>query len=187
MDPGESAVDPDVDDATLVRLAQEGYLDAFEGLVERHGDRAYRVALRLVGDPVEAQDLTQDALVAAWEGLPHFRAEAAFSTWLYRIVTTRCLNALRRRRPTRELQEAAVLADDHLGPAESALRGAQADAVARAVGSLPPAQRIPLVLHQFEGLSYAEIAQVTDSTVPAVRSLLFRARRALAEALREWR
>src|SRR2546430_10677427 len=86
------SMDPAIDDGYLVRRAQDGYLDAYEVLVERYASRTYRVALRLLGNREDAEDVTQDALLAAWQALPGFRAEASFSTWLYRIVTTRALN-----------------------------------------------------------------------------------------------
>jgi len=176
-----------VDDAYLVARAQEGYLDAFEALVARHGPRAFRVALRLVNDRAEAEDLTQEALVAAWQALPRFRADAAFSTWLLRIVTNRCLNHLTRTRQTVHLDAGGELTDSAPGPADRAVAAASRDAVGTAIAALPIAYRVPLVLREFEGLSYQQIALVTTSTVPAVRSQLARARRTLATALEQWR
>ena len=76
-----------VDDAYLARRAQEGYLDAYAELVDRYSGLAYRVALRVVGNHHDAEDVAQEALVAAWQQLPNFRAQSSFSTWLYRIVT----------------------------------------------------------------------------------------------------
>jgi RNA polymerase sigma-70 factor (ECF subfamily) len=180
-------VDPAVGDAYLVRRAQEGYLDAFEALVSRHAPRAYRVALRLLGNPHDAEDITQDALIAAWQALPGFRAEASFATWLYRIVTTRALNTINRARRADPLENDAEVPDTRCGPADQVVRTQAADAVTAAIAGLPPPQRAALVLHQFEGLTYAEIAEITASTIPAVRSHLHRARRTLASTLRDWR
>ena len=176
-----------VDDAYLVRRAREGYLDAYEELVARHGLRAYRVALRILGNHHDAEDVAQEALVAAWRALPNFRADATFATWLYRIVTTRSLNRINRTMSTYPLDAQSELAARGSGPPEQAERSAAADAVAAAIATLPGPQRVALVLYQFEGLSYADIADVTGTSISAVRSHLHRARRTLASTLRDWR
>ncbi|MGI8668003.1 MAG: RNA polymerase sigma factor [Jatrophihabitans sp.] len=178
---------PDVDDSFLVQRAQEGYLDAYSELVSRHGPLAFRVALRLLGDHHDAEDVAQEALVTAWQQLPRFKAESSFATWLYRIVTRRALNRITRTKgvDTSDLLEHAE--DSAAGPARTAERNHEIDAVTQAVTALPPAQRVVVVLHHFEGLSYAEIGRITHSTVPAVRSHLHRARRTLSTNLEEWR
>jgi RNA polymerase sigma-70 factor (ECF subfamily) len=176
-----------VDDAYLVRRAQDGYLDAYEQLVARHAARAYRVALRMLGNHHDAEDVTQEALIAAWQALPTFRSDATFSTWLYRIVTTRSLNRINRTRTTYPLDTQPEPAARSGGPPEHVERSAAADAVARAITTLPGPQRVALVLYQFEELSYADIAEVTGTSVPAVRSHLHRARRTLASLLQDWR
>ena len=175
----------DVGDAYLVARAREGYLDAYELLVQRHSAMAYRVALRLCGNHHDAQDIAQEALIAAWENLDRFRADSSFSTWLYQIVTRRALNKVTRRRGAGSLD---LLPDAAAGaePAAQAERNLAVDAVTDALAALPFAQRAAIVLHHFEGLSYAEVAGVTRSTVPAVRSHLFRARRTLGTKLEEW-
>lgn len=183
----EDLMQPEVDDAYLVRRAQEGYLDAFELLVRRYADRAYRVAYRMLGDHQDAQDVAQESLTAAWQGLPRFRRDASFSTWLYRIVTRRAINRLTRAHHSDTSDLLAELPDNRSGPAEQSERHHAADAVTSAIADLPVAQRVVVVLHHFEGLSYAEVADITQSTVPAVRSHLFRARRTLARSLEEWR
>jgi RNA polymerase sigma-70 factor, ECF subfamily len=126
------------EDSSLVRRAQAGCLPAYEELAARHAGRAYRTALRMLGNHHDAQDVAQEALVAAWQGLVEFRADAS------------------------------------------------ADAVATAITELPVSQRTALVLHLYEGMSYADIAEIAHSTVPAVRSHLHRARQSLATTLRGW-
>jgi RNA polymerase sigma-70 factor (ECF subfamily) len=177
----------DVDDGYLVRRAQEGYLDAYEELVRRYSPLAYRVAYRLLGDHHDAQDVAQEALTAAWQQLPRFRAEASYPTWLYRIVTRRALNRLTRGRTRDASDLLEQVPDDDPGPAQHAERSHATDAVTAAVAALPLAQRVAVVLHHFEGLPYDQVAQVTRSTVPAVRSHLYRARRTLASTLEQWR
>ncbi len=187
MTAAAQATQPAVGDAYLVRRAQEGYVDAYELLVQRHSALAYRVAFRLTGNHHDAQDIAQEALIAAWENLARFRAGSSFSTWLYQIVTRRALNVVNRGRPASSLELAPDLADAADEPAVLAERNLAVDAVTGALLGLPFAQRAVIVLHHFEGLSYADIADVTGSTEPAVRSHLFRARRALGAKLEEWR
>ena len=139
-------------DADLVRRTRQGDLDAYAVLADRHGPMAYRVALRLLGNRQDAEDIVQEALVAAWRQLPGFRAEASFGTWLYQIVTRRALNHHSRARAARALDD---LPGDGVsaaaGPAGEAERGLTADAVTAAVAALPPPQRVAVVLHHFEG------------------------------------
>ena len=177
----------EVSDAYLVARAREGYLDAYEMLVQRHSGLAYRVALRLCGNHHDAQDIAQEALIAAWQQLDRFRDDAAFSTWLYRIVTRRTLNKTSRGRAHDSLDLLGDVPDRGTEPAVRAERNFAADAVSDALAALPFAQRAVVVLHHFEGLSYAGVAAVTGSTVPAVRSHLFRARRTLGTRLQGWR
>lgn len=177
----------DVNDAYLVRRAQDGYVDAYAELVDRHGQLAYRVALRLLGNHHDAEDVAQEALVAAWQQLPRFKAGSSFSTWLYRIVTRRALNRITRTRPTKSLDMLGDIVDAGDEPGRHIERDLTVDAVTDAVTALPPPQRIAIVLRHFEGLSNAEIAQITGSSIPAVRSHLFRGRRTLTETLEEWR
>lgn len=177
----------EVGDAYLVARAREGYLDAYEILVQRHSAMTYRVALRLCGDHHDAQDIAQEALILAWQNLDRFRGDAAFSTWLYQIVTRRTLNKISRGRAHDSLDLLGEVPDRDAGPAAQAERNFAADAVTDALATLPFAQRAVVVLHHFEGLSYAEVAAVTGSTIPAVRSHLFRARRTLGTTLEGWR
>ncbi len=178
---------PEVGDNYLVARAREGYLDAYEILVQRHSAMAYRVALRLCGNHHDAQDIAQEALIAAWENLARFKADSSFSTWLYQIVTRRALNKITRGGTADLVDLLDDATDPGTGPAVQAERNLAVDAVTDALAALPLAQRTVVVLHHFEGLSYAEAAEVTHSSVPAVRSHLFRARRTLGRKLEEWR
>jgi RNA polymerase sigma-70 factor, ECF subfamily len=174
-------------DGYRVRRAQAGYLDAYSELVNRHGLLAYRVALRTLGHHQDAEDVAQEALVAAWQQLPQFRGESTFSTWLYRIVTRRALNRINRARRHDSADALPERADASAQTDLAVERNETVDAVTAAIQALPPAQRVVVVLHHLEGLSYADVATITASSVPAVRSQLYRARRALGSALAEWR
>jgi RNA polymerase sigma-70 factor, ECF subfamily len=180
-------VGSDVDDGYLVRRAQEGYVDAYAELVNRHGQMAYRVALRLLGNHHDAEDVAQDALVTAWQQLPRFKARSSFSTWLYQIVTRKTLNRITRTRATESLDLLGDVPDARDDPGQQTERALTVDAVTEAIAALPPPQRIAIVLRHFEGLSNAEIARITASTIPSVRSHLFRGRRTLSQTLKQWR
>lgn len=175
------------DDGYLVRRAQDGYLDAYAELVNRHSLLAYRVALRILGHHQDAEDVAQDALVTAWQQLPQFRGESSFSTWLYRIVTRRAVNRINRDRRHSSADILAEVVDDSSRTDIAVERNETVDAVIEAIQALPPAQRVVVVLHHLEGLSYTDVATITASSVPAVRSQLYRARRALGSALADWR
>ncbi len=178
-------MDRKTDDIHLVSAAQRGDLIAFELLVRRYGTPAYRIALRILGNPTDAEDVMQDSLLQAWQALPELRDRRLFSTWLYRIVTNGCLNAIRSRRATEVLPN--EIEDETRRPNHVTEARRQLEALGRAITRLTPEQRAPFVLRELEGLSYEEIADVLETTVPAVKGRLHRARLALLEAMREWR
>lgn len=183
-----SAVRAALDEPTLVTRAQDGDVHAFEELARRHQDALFRVAVRVLGQRADAEDALQEALLDAWRRIGTFRGEAAFSTWMYRIVTNRCSALVRRNRPTVPLPEedtALVAGPD--SPERSAEVDAELAALSRALQELPHEQRTCWVLRELEGLGYAEISQVTGAGETAVRGRIHRARAALAERMREWR
>lgn len=178
----------ELDDLTLVVRAQEGDVRAFEVLVRRHQRQLYRLAMRLLGNSNDAEEAVQDAFVAAWRRLRGFRGDAAFSSWMYRIVTNRCLALLRTRPPVVSLDD---LGDqpgpDGDSPERAAETGDRSTALNRALHNLPTEQRTCWVLRELHGLSYVEIAAIIGVSPDAVRGRLYRARTTLAEVMRPWR
>ncbi|MGW7450922.1 RNA polymerase sigma factor [Streptomyces sp. NPDC054787] len=176
------------DDLLAVRAA-EGDDDAFAVLVRRHSGRLTALAYHLLGNRPDAEDAVQEAFLSAWRQLPEFRHGAGFGTWMYRIVTNRCLNALRRRPPALPLDAVPepVAPDAGSAPPRMAEADATTAALTQALAELTPELRACWVLRELHGLHYDEIAQVTGSSETAVRGRLFRARRALTEAMRPWR
>ncbi len=179
----------ELDDLTLVVRAQEGDTRAFETLARRHQAVLYRLALRIMGDRAEAEDALQESLLDAWRRIDRFRGDAAFTTWMYRVVTNRCLAMLRKRTPL-PVDPVSVAEVGERAP-DSPERTAEADAsmaaLGRAVGELSDDLRICWVLRELEGLGYAEIAAITGATEDAVRGRIHRARLRLAEVMQPWR
>ena len=174
-----------VDDRILVQAAQDGDLDAFEALVRRHQPAVYRVALRMLGSEADAQDATQETFVRAWRALPRFRHDSAVTTWLYRIVTRRCLDLIAARRPTEALNDTRP--DPRLNLVHTAEQHARLQAVTRAIAQLPGDQRAALILREFEGLSYDQVADALNTSVPAIKGRIHRARLAVIQHTTGWR
>lgn len=172
--------------AVLLALAREGDEAAFEALVRQEQDRAFLIALRLSGNPQDAQDCVQEAFLQAWKSLPAFRGEARFSTWFTRILINKCHN-LRRTAPVavEPLDEEGIAGAPN--PDQLVEEEHRRGAVRRAVLALPFEQRTPLVLYTFAGYSHAEVGRILGISEGAAKVRVHRARRALVEALREWR
>lgn len=180
---------PEPGDALLAARAGEGDEEAFEVLVRRHSPVLISLAVRMTGGRADAEDAVQDAFVNAWRRLPEFRGESAFLTWMYRIVTNRCLNLLRSRRPTEQLDRVREpSAPEHRSsPSRAAEATAAVKDLNQALAQLGPEQRACWVLRELHGLGYREIAEVVGTTEQAVRGRIFRTRRYLTEAMSAWR
>ncbi|WP_307840532.1 sigma-70 family RNA polymerase sigma factor [Streptomyces sp. G44] len=177
------------EDGLLAVRAGEGDEEAFEELVRRHAPGLLRLATRLLGSRTEAEDAVQESFVSAWRKLPEFRRDARFSTWIHRIVTNRCLNVLRARRPAVDLEGVPEpQAPEHeASPARVAEGHAAVADLSRAMAGLSPEQRVCWVLRELNGLSYESIAESVGISPEAVRGRVFRARRYLTEAMAAWR
>ena len=172
--------EPAKDRALLARHVG-GDREAFGELVRRHQDRLWRVALRTLGNPDDAADAVQDALVSAYRSAASYRGDAAVTTWLHRIVVNACLDLVRRRaaRPSTPLDEsvATLPAVDALTPRETAQQ------VLAALRTLPIEQAAAVVLVDVEGFPVAEAAEILDVPEGTVKSRCARARARLAALL----
>ena len=179
----------ELDDGLLAARAGEGDDDAFAVLVHRHSASLLGLAYHMLGSLLDAEEAVQDALIGAWRRLPEFRGDAAFRTWMYRIVTNQCLTVLRARAPSVPLDAVPEpAAHDARGePARAAESAAATVALAQALRDLPPGQRACWILRELHGLSYEEIAQVVGENEQTVRGRLFRARRTLVKEMASWR
>jgi len=173
-----------------VLRAQRGDKQAFGELVTRYQDRIFATLLRMTGSHDDALDLAQDAFVRAYTRLASFRGDSAFYTWLYRIAVNRASEWLRREhRRAPGPGSGSVLLDDRPGPDDTAaLAGERVllTALRTALGSLPAIYRSAVVLHDVDGLSHAEIAQVLGCAAGTARARLSRGRRLLRERMAEW-
>jgi RNA polymerase sigma-70 factor, ECF subfamily len=173
----------DLEDADLLARHAAGDPDAFAVLVRRHRDRLWAVALRTTGDPEEAADALQDAMLSAHRAAGSFRGDAAVTTWLHRVVVNACLDRLRRRaaRPTVPLPEHdhahPVDPDDRLGRRELAWE------IERALATLPDDQRAALVLVDVQGYPVEEAAAILQIPVGTVKSRCARGRAKLVPLL----
>ena len=182
-------------DQQLVERAQHGDKRAFELLVEKYQRKLGRLLSRLIRDPGEVEDVTQEAFIKAYRALPSFRGDSAFYTWLYRIGINTAKNylvAMGRRAPTStevEAEDAEGYAEGELlrdiNTPESLLLSKEiAGTVNAAIESLPEELRSAIQLRELEGMSYEEIARMMDCPIGTVRSRIFRAREAIAERLK---
>ena len=181
-------------DQALVSRAQSGDKRAFDLLVLKYQQKVANLVGRYLRDRSEVLDVTQDAFLKAYRALPGFRGDSAFYTWLYRIAINTVKNYLvaRDRRPPGDDVEAEVAEQMDLGsrlqetgtPERHLLRDEIAQAVQDALDELPTDLRTAIVLREFDGLSYEEIASTMECPIGTVRSRIFRAREAIDKRLR---
>lgn len=184
---------PSASDEALVQAAKKGDMPAFEELVARHRDKIYARAFSMVRNEDEATDLSQEAWVKGWQRLKQFQGEASFVTWMTRIAINLCLDALRRQKRLRA--ESIEQLDEESGgverqmpvltpnPTDGLERRELRERIDRAMAQLSHAHRTVLVLHEFEGLEYKEVARRMECSIGTIMSRLFYARRRLAALL----
>ncbi len=175
----------------LIAEVQAGDQAAFGEIIQRYQRPVLDFIYRMLGDPDIAQDVAQDVFVRIWRSISRFRCrrDAAFSTWLFQIAHNLCVDVLRRRArdPLRMAVTDPILMDKPASDftTRNVITREMGRRVADAVGSLPQDQRAVVVLAEYEGLSYKEIAAVMKCSVKAVESRLYRAKQALRHALRD--
>lgn len=188
-DPADST-----DDHALMRRIAEGDSHAFRELVERHQKAVVGTAAKMLGSHDDAEDIGQQVFLRVWKNAKRYRPDARFTTYLFTITRNLVFNETRRRGRKKEVSADEVeetsghLAEERaeLRPDEQLLQEELRQAVDRAIAALPEAQRMAVVLRRYEQLPYEEIATVLDLSVSAVKSLLFRARTSLREALADF-
>lgn len=180
----------DADHALMERIRQ-GDTAAFRELVERHQHAVVGTAAKMLGNPAEAEDIAQQVFLRIWRHAKSYRPEARFTTYLFTITRNLVFNETRRRGRRKEVSADSLEEETGLMPETRPEHRPDAEIlddelrreVDRAISSLPETQRMAVVLRRYEELSYEEIGEVLDLSVPAVKSLLFRARTTLKEKL----
>lgn len=177
----------DVSDENLLVAYASGDQSAARALMLRHTPRVLGLAIRMLKDRAEAEDVTQEAMLRLWKIAPDWRAgEAKISTWLYRVASNLCTDRLRKKRGI-GLDEVPEIKDE-TPSVEAQLITADRSAILRAaIDRLPDRQRLAISLRHFEELSNPEIAEIIGGSVEAVESLLARARRTLTADMEKHR
>jgi RNA polymerase sigma-70 factor (ECF subfamily) len=177
----------------MLRVAQ-GDVRAFEQLIEAHQTRVIGAVAKMLGDQTDAEDIAQQVFIRVWKSAPRYQPTAKFTTWLFKITRNLVFNELRRRQrhPAQPLEQEETehhfqAADTQsMSPDASMLDAELQQAVQDAIDSLPEAQRMAIVLRRYEAMPYEEIGEILNLSVPAVKSVLFRARTELKEKLRKY-
>ena len=169
-----------MDDEALITLFQSGDEGAFRQLVEKYAQRVRNLVYSIFNDPSMVDDIAQEVFIRVYEGLPKFRFESSFYTWLYRIAVNKSRDEMRKRKAKRFLSLHALLENSNQ-ELQTKLRVHQEDndakeLVSKALQRLPEKFRVPIILKDIDGLSYEEMAEVMQCEVGTVKSRLSRAR-----------
>lgn len=177
------------DEVMLVAASKKGDQDAFAQLVQQHQRRVFNLVFRMLQQYEEANEITQETFLAAWQGLPSFRGDARFSTWLYRIAYNCALKQLELRKRDKALQgaiqaEQVLAVANQEGRVEAALESrAQQVLVREQLATLPSKYRIVLILRHLQDMTYEEMAEILTMPIGTIKTHLFRARNLLKERL----
>jgi RNA polymerase sigma-70 factor, ECF subfamily len=191
-DPGNSGgSNEDAEDVRLMQLVGRGDTKAFEELVERHQALVAGTVARMLGSNSDVEDIAQQVFIRVWKSARRYKPRAKFTTWLLKITRNLVFNELRRTKrraqvpfnPAAGADESALKDESNPTPDASLLAVELQRAIEEAIMHLPETQRMALVLRRYEQLSYEQIAEVLDLSVPAVKSVLFRARTELRSRL----
>jgi RNA polymerase sigma-70 factor, ECF subfamily len=181
----EQTIEPEIEWMARVKT---GDMDAFRLLVEAHQSRVIGTITKMLGSDAEAEDLAQQVFIRIWKSAPRYQPTAKFTTWLFRITRNLVFNELRRKRhfidQIDEIDEPSERSDKE--PDQMLLEGELQGAIQEAINQLPESQRMAIILRRYEEMPYEEIAGVMGTTVPAVKSILFRARAELRERLAKY-
>ncbi|MCP4151451.1 MAG: RNA polymerase sigma factor [bacterium] len=179
-----------IEDKQLVRSIAEGDEAAFEEILRRYHKKIINFIYYFTRDANHSEDIAQDVFIKVWKNAAKFKGNSTFATWLYRVVVNTCLNYCRSKKSTEKHVETCADPESVKGGTvstgnnfSSTERTEREYLVHRALDQLPPLQKTTLILSRFEGYSYAEISELTDLSVSAVQSHLFRAKQNVARFL----
>ncbi len=186
--------DEDTEDVRLMQLVAEGDTSAFEQLIERHQALVAGTVARMLGSNSDVEDIAQQVFIRVWKSARRYVPRAKFTTWLLKITRNLVFNELRRSKRHAHVplqsepgaEEVPLKDEKNPAPDASLLETELQRAIEEAIMQLPESQRMALVLRRYEQLSYEQIAEVLDLSVPAVKSVLFRARTELRARLSKY-
>jgi RNA polymerase sigma-70 factor, ECF subfamily len=183
-----SSPESDQPEIEWMRRIREGDMEAFRLLVEAHQARVIGTISKMLGSETEAEDLAQQVFIRVWRSAPRYKPTARFTTWLFRITRNLVFNEMRRRRHFVDHGEETTepIERPEREPDQVLLEEELQTAIQDAINKLPEVQRLAIVLRRYEELPYEEIAKIIGTTVPAVKSILFRARAELRERLAKY-
>jgi RNA polymerase sigma-70 factor (ECF subfamily) len=180
----------------LIKKSQSGDVESFELLISSYDKRAYNIAYRIMGNEEDAKDMAQEALFRVFKSLKDFKGQAAFSTWLYRIVTNVCLDELRRRKNEKYVSIDSTihtdsgelhmeLCSDKETPENIYERVEQRELIKNAIKEMSEDYRSVIILRDIQGFSYEEISVILDWSLGTVKSRINRARTMLRDKLKQ--
>ena len=181
----------EMQEQTWIAAAKAGDQDAFEALIRLYEKRVFALTRRMCRNPADAEEAAQEAFLAAWQGLPFFRGDASFSTWLYRLASNACVDVLRREvrhqaAASLDDEDAAIdLPDGSLSPHDEAERAELRQHIENGLAALPPDYRQVLILRELHQRSYDEIADILSLDLGTVKSRINRGRKRLRKILLE--
>ena len=183
-------MDPQAD-VSLIAACQQGDPRAFRDLFDLYKDRIYALCRHMAGNAEDAEDLTQDVFISAFRNINTFRAEAAFSTWLYRIASNRCAAEFRKKSPASRSFERlndldAAPPSPGPNPEDLVVRKELTGRVEAAVAALPENLRLIFVLGTLEGMRYREVAEIASCSEEAVKMRIHRARKRVRDSLKPY-
>jgi len=188
-----------MNDAELIDKLTAGDSEAFDSLLETYQDRVVNICYRFVHHASDAEDVAQEVFIEIIQSIARFRGDAKLSTWIYRVAVTKAFDFIRKKNRKKRLGHLKQVLgiqteekrrdfepEDATEPADALEQKERAAVLAQALAALPESQRIAITLNQYEGLGYAEVAEIMATTVSAVESLLFRAKKNLRKHLRRY-
>lgn len=181
----------DMQEQNWIAAAQTGDQSAFELLVRLYEKRVYALTSRMCRNPADAEEAAQEAFLAAWQGLPFFRGDSSFSTWLYRLASNACVDVLRKEGRHQSAvslddEDSAIdLPDGSLSPHDEAERSELRQQIEEGLAALPPDYRQVLILRELHQRSYDEIADILSLDLGTVKSRINRGRKRLRKILLE--
>jgi RNA polymerase sigma-70 factor (ECF subfamily) len=188
-----------MNDAELTDRLIAGDSEAFDSLLETYQDRVVNTCYRFVHHASDAEDVAQEVFIEILQSIARFRGDAKLSTWIYRVAVTKAFDFIRKKNRKKRLGHLKQVLgiqteeerrdfepEDATVPADALEQKERAAVLAQAVAALPESQRIAITLNQYEGLCYAEVAEIMATTVSAVESLLFRAKKNLRKHLQRY-